>query len=1033
MLLVTPWLSAQVIYQCDFEDEAERSQWVLNECVNDQKKQALKNFWNIGPAGHFAPHGQWGLFNATTESPDAEADYDASTTMMNVAYRHIHLEPGLYTLTFDWIANCKGGQEGIYVCLVPDTIKTYSGGTALTMSWFNNYAIPLDASKIIGDAKPVDIIEAYCLHGTSTWNVATMNFVVTKAVDYKLAFCFFAVSGAVNNPAPCVDNIAILPMAKCIAPRDVSHTIVNTDVNLQWKGAADYYDIRTYSYETKKWQEMTVADGQTNYLVKNVAEGIGVFYLRSHCGDNYSEWVKYEKFIFHKGVRCIDYMDLTNRNCAYGSYSDPDSRLGVVDFGYADIMSRHTLHYVKNEIDPRTMDPENPNSGLRTKPEGALASVRLGNWNVGSEAEQITYTYKVDGSHNAILKLQYAIVMENPHPDNPSVQPRFTLSIKAGGKKVPCGQADFVAGNELSPKEGWHLVAGSSLDLYWKEWTTVSVNLRDYIGQTLTITLTTYDCNQGGHFGYAYFVLGCESGELSGLNCGEDNPTTDLTAPEGFDYEWYKKSDPTQKILSTKQTFVIEPMDTAIYVVRCINKTEDGCYYTLDACGMPRIPKPKLIYDITAERCENVVTFYNKSYIELQNMFDNTRTRSEEPITDLGWDFGDGVSLQLLQDTIVHTYPREGGKYSVGLTAFISGNNCYETKYFDINLPDLTTDTTQIVEELCRKDWPFGYGYDGQFFKSDLDSNFTFISKQTGCDSIVHLVLHWHESVPDVTHPELGFPDTVTICEGYSYPFGKNLLTEQGAYRDTFPDWAGCDSIVDLMLYVVPQLKINHGDSVFICRDEVRSARFLEIPYVVDTGFLDSIVLHIDPVMLKYGLDTVYAFDSGQAVSIEIPDSIPPTRFIGSISYYSPACRIPDRDLVYEINIPTSSIKVKDGLMAIMNSEYNGDLIFSGYQWYRDGQLIKGSEQSYISLSEQDKGHTFTVIAIRPSDGLRITSCPIVYGAQTDLGRILPTDYVHVYNALGQHILSTYRNQIPSLPKGIYIITNGTYATKTIY
>ncbi len=1026
LLFIWTSLSAQAVYECDFEDANERAQWVLNECANETKKASLINFWNIGKAGHFAPRGENGLFIGTSETATT-SNYSATTSIMNVAYRHIHLEPGIYTLTFDWIANCKGGQEGIYVCLVPDTVKSYSGGTALTAPWFVNGAIPIDITK------PTDNIEAFCLHGTSTWAVATMNFVLTQAVDCKLAFCFYSVKGSVNGPAPAVDNIAILTAGQCYAPKNISHTIVNTDVNLQWKGTADSYDIRTYSYETGKWQEMSV-ENETSYLVKNVAEGIGVFYLRSHCGEYYSEWVKYEKFIFHKGIRCIDYLDLNNKTCSYGSYTSPGSARGVVDYGYADIMSRHTIHYVKDERDPRTMTEGDPKSGLKTKPDGALASVRLGNWNYGSEAEQITYTHKVDDAHNAILKLQYAVVMENPHPDQPEIQPKFTLSIKAGGKKVDCGQANFVAGNDLSEKDGWHFVEGtSSSGIFYKEWTTVAINLRDYMNQTLTITLTTYDCNAGGHYGYAYFVLGCESGELSGLNCGEDNPTTNLTAPEGFNYEWYKKSDPTKKVIDKNQTHTIEPMDTAIYVVRCINKTADECYYELDACGMPRIPKPVLTYDIHAERCENVVTFYNHSYIELQNMFDNTRTRSEEPITDLGWEFGDGVTLQLLQDTIVHTYPREGGKYSVGLTAFISGNNCYETKYFDIDLPDLTTDTTQIVEELCRKDWPFGYGYDGLFFKNDLDSNFTFISRLTGCDSIVHLVLHWHESVPDVTHPELGFPDTVTICEGYSYPFGKNLLTEQGAYRDTFPDWAGCDSIVDLMLYVVPQLKINHGDSVFICRDEVRSARFLEIPYVVDTGFLDSIVLHIDPVMLKYGLDTVYAFDSGQAVSIEIPDSIPPTRFIGSISYYSPACRIPDRDLVYEINIPTSSIKVKDGLMAIMNSEYNGDLIFSGYQWYRDGQLIKGSEQSYISLSEQDKGHTFTVIAIRPSDGLRITSCPIVYGAQTDLGRILPTDYVHVYNALGQHILSTYRNQIPSLPKGIYIITNGTYATKTIY
>ncbi len=1013
-------IQAQVVFECDFEDANERAQWVLNECANDDRKKELINFWNIGKAGHFAPRGENGLFIGTSETA-TESVYSASKTIENTAYRVLpHLEPGAYTASFDWIFNGKSGQEGIYACLVPKDTKTMSGGSALTMPWFKNYVIPLSVDTV--------------LHNTSTWDVCSLTFVVPEGVveDFKLVFVFFTVKGAVNGPSAAIDNISIFKADQCAAPTDISHTISGKDVNLKWKGNADSYDIRTYSYETGEWQEFTTSD--LSYLVPNVEEGIGIFYIRSHCGDKASEWVKYEKFIFHKGVRCIDYMDLNRNNCAYGSFQSPAGQKGVIDFGYADMYSRHTLHYVPNEVDPRTMEEGNPALGLRTKPEGVLASVRLGNWNIGSEAEQITYTHKVDDGHNAILKLQYAVVMEDPAHD-PSAQPKFTLSILHNGKKLPgdCGEANFVSGGNLDERDGWHIAFGGRTPVYWKEWTTVSINLRDYMGETITIKLTTYDCSQSGHYGYAYFVLGCESGELSDLNCGEDNPTTTFTAPEGFDYEWYKKSDPTQKVLGTEQQFTIDPMDTAIYVVRVISKTNGQCYYELDACGMPRIPKPMLTYDVRAERCENVVTFYNHSYIELQNMFDNTRTKSKETVTDLMWDFGDGEQVTLMQDTVVHIYPREGGTYRMGLTAYVSGHQCFETKYYDLVLPDLTTDTTLIEEQLCRKDWPFGYGYDGQFFKNDLDSNFTFISKKTGCDSIVRLVLNWHNGVPSLSHPEEGYKDTATICEGYTYEFGKYSLTEQGLYRDTFPDWGGCDSIVDLMLYVVPQLRINHNDSIFICRDEERSARFLEIPYVVDTGFLDSIVLHIDPAMLKYGLDTVYAFDSGQNISIEIPESIPPTRFNGSISYYSPACRIPDRDLVYEINIPTSAIKVKNGLIAVMNSEYNGDYEFSGYQWYRDGELIIGSEQSYIALSESDINHTFTVVAIRSTDGLRIESCPIVYNPQTDLPTIKSTDWVTIYNTLGQVVISAYWNQIPSLPKGIYIITNENYATKMVY
>lgn len=1013
-------VQAQVVFECDFEDANERAQWVLNDCANEDVKGRLINFWNIGKAGHFAPTGENGLFIGTSENA-TESAYSASTSIVNVAYRNLpHLNAGKYTISFDWLFNGKSGKEGLYACLVPKDVKTMSGGTALTMAWFKSYALPLSMDTV--------------LHNTSTWDVCTLTCTIPEGVegDYKLVILFYSVKGAVNGPSAAIDNISIFYADQCAAPMDISHTISGKDVNLKWKGNADSYDIRTYSYETGKWQEFNT--DTLSFLVPNVEEGIGIFYLRSRCGDKTSEWVKYEKFIFHKGVRCIDYMDLNKNNCAYGTFASPAGQKGVIDYGYAEKESRHTLHYVPNEVDPRTMEEGDPSKGLRTKPEGALASVRLGNWNIGAEAEQITYTHKVDDGHNAILKLQYAVVMEDPAHDA-SAQPKFTLSILHNGKKLPgdCGEANFVSGGNLDERDGWHIAFGGATPVYWKEWTTVSINLRDYMGETITIKLTTYDCSQSGHYGYAYFVLGCESGEMSDLNCGEDNPTTTFTAPEGFDYEWYKKSDSTQKVLGTKQQFTIDPMDTAIYVVRVISKTNGQCYYELDACGMPRIPKPMLTYDVRAERCENVVTFYNHSYVELQNMFDNTRTKSKESVTDLTWDFGDGEQVTLMQDTMVHIYPREGGTYRMGLTAYVSGHKCYETKYYDLVLPDLTTDTTLVEEQLCRKEWPFGYGYDGQFFKNDLDTNFTFISKKTGCDSIVHLVLKWHNGVPDWDYPEIGYKDTATICEGYTYVFGKDSLTEQGVYRDTFPDWAGCDSIVDLMLYVVPKLRVRHEDSIMVCLAPEQTIRLLEIPYVVDTGFLDSVELHFNPAVLRYGLDTVYVFDSGQAVVIEVPDEIPPTRFDGVLTFHSPSCPIPDSYMVFEIGIPTTAIKVKDGLMAIMNSEYNGNYTFIGYQWYRDGQLIIGSEQSYIALTEDDIGHTFTLVAICPPDGLRITSCPIVYVPPTDIVEVKPTDWVTVYNTLGQKVLSTYMNQLPSLSNGIYIITNGNHATKTVY
>ena len=101
------------------------------------------------------------------------------------------------------------------------------------------------------------------------------------------------------------------------------------------------------------------------------------------------------------------------------------------------------------------------------------------------------------------------------------------------------------------------------------------------------IEVSTYDCSLGAHYGYAYFVLGCNSGEIEGIACGGD-PTTHFEAPDGFNYSWYLPTDPSN-ILGTEQIFNVDPMDTLTYFCDVISKAEgkEMCYYTLQASAIP--------------------------------------------------------------------------------------------------------------------------------------------------------------------------------------------------------------------------------------------------------------------------------------------------------------------------------------------------------------------------------------------------------------------------------------------------------------
>jgi hypothetical protein len=179
---------------------------------------------------------------------------------------------------------------------------------------------------------------------------------------------------------------------------------------------------------------------------------------------------------------CIDYIDLQGDGveCVTGVH-EPGGRFtaagkfipnvrekneGCVDNGYASALSHHTIHYVPGEVDART------GGGLRTVPEGELASVRLGNWLGGygegltrGGFESVTYTHQLDSGAEEILLLKYAVVIEDPGHEPRTDQPVFMLELldendnplSADG----CGDANFVANTKelLSGEDStWHIM-----------------------------------------------------------------------------------------------------------------------------------------------------------------------------------------------------------------------------------------------------------------------------------------------------------------------------------------------------------------------------------------------------------------------------------------------------------------------------------------------------------------------------------------------------------------------------------------------
>jgi hypothetical protein len=920
-------LSAQTVvnskgYQTDFEDLSEQEKWTLNtgtlgeDCVNK---------WYFGKPG--ANRGDVGLF----VSNDGLANNYTKTGVAVVATRILTIDKGDYELSFEWQAGGMSLVDGLYVCWIPmkDSVKTNSVNTSMLQKWVSTYGLDFGRDSLRLNQK--------------SWN-AISDTIHSDGGEYKLVFVWNNGVAGTYPPAVCVDNILIMELGRCGKPTNLTATPKGDAVVLSWEGTADAYDVRCCNNMTGEWIEYNNITTKSQ-VISNLPEGICTYYVRSKCNGVSGAWVSIEKFLFYPGIRCIDYLNLSSTNCFYGTTDNPKSIRGVVDYGYQAIQSRHTIHWNPMERDPHT------DGKLKTVPDGDIASVRLGNWGIGAEAEMIEYNYLVDTLTSAILLLNYAVVLQDPGHDS-LAQPRFTLEILYENKpldKFGCGEAFFSAGFNT---DGWEPFDGG----WWKDWTTIAINLGAYHGKSLKIRLTTLDCTASGHFGYAYFTLGCSDGKIKGLSCG-DSPENIFQGPEGFYYRWYLPSEP-EEILSTEQIYKVPSSDTLTYNLDVIQPTNSNCYYTLSASAVGRWPRANASYSQSVDECQNVVRFDNNSYVKRINQITLDSATTKEPCESYLWDFGDGTTSTEVNPK--HIYPEEGGTYIVKLSAGIANDACMDDTTFTVVLPRIGTlrDTTHAV--ICRGD---SYLFNGKhYFATGCYSD--TLTSSYGCDSILSLDLY--VAVPI---------DTVildTICSDEEYYFEGQLITETGKYVVNYKSIYGCDSNVVLDIVVNPSLFIDFDSVAVACADDEE----LLVSYDITSGSLYS----YDASIMLDGALYNELFDlqpEKDALVIPLPSGIEPGRYVLNLSFGESSCGTSSETLPLEIYYSNAILAQRWGdVLAVTNENYNGGYEFVAYQWFKNGVLIEGATSSILYVEEGlDLTARYSVLLTRKSDNLSLMTC----------------------------------------------------------
>ncbi|MBR1631951.1 MAG: T9SS type A sorting domain-containing protein [Paludibacteraceae bacterium] len=997
-------LSARAqVYSCDFEDPAERAQWHLNP--GNQGPMCV-NKWYIGAPGHHAPTGSNGLYVSMDGTSN---NYSTTNTMFVVAYRELTLPVGTYILSYDWNMSGQSG-DCLYSGWVPVTTATNSAAsTGGTPPWCAT-----------GADTRID-----SLQGAQLWSVHNNTF-TSDGTPHKLVFLWFNKQGTPMPPAACVDNIEIFRVDQagqggyCEAPTDIKHT-PNADgsLTLSWSGNASSYDVLSYDLQTQQWQ---ILSNQTtnSVIINSLSEGVQSFKVRANCGNgSVSNYVGYNSFVWLKGQRCIDFLDLDAATCSTGG------RVGKVDYGFNRVESHHTLHYMPKEYDPRT------EGLLKVVPDGEIASVRIGNWLKNDTTDVIEYNYHIPSGAGEILKIKYALVFELPDSHDSLQMPRMLFEIRdrrTGRQLSQCTEASFSAGFGVT-RGKWTTTADR---VTWLDWTELAISLRDYPNQDIIIHLEMHDCSLMGHYGYGYFVIDCESGGLHGLNCME--PTTHFEAPSGFDYRWYRASEP-QITLGTGQSFDNEgPMDTVLYLCDVISRNNKRCWYTLEASGIPRYPVPTTTW--TREQCSNTYVFDNTSHVMTINQESGDTVHTVSSVDSLLWDFGDGsTALYSKAPQVRHEYPLTGGRFEAKLTAVI--DYCSITQTYMIDVPDLSKHAREVRDiHICDGE---SYTFNGRtYFNSYTDSVLT-TSRVTGCDSTCVLILTVHDTTALQVYD--------TICASDGYMFNGEVLRASGKYKAWLKNVYDCDSVVDLNLtaydwvyggvrgiQLSPVPNICYGDASFTLQ-------------CIMPEISDSIWVNYNDSMLFYGATNFVLANPGGPFDLDIPlGNAGPGYYSVTISGYNDYCGVISTQVNFIIRFPSSVLAQKwNDAIGVLNSNYNGGYNFVAFQWYKDGAEILGETYSYLYLKDDElsMGSEYSVM-LTDDQGRQILSCPIIATRRPDDAGIYPTmlvsgqhvrvrmpaavsGEVELYNTMGicmlRQPLAGGDNSIEmSLPTGVYLM-----------
>ena len=266
-----------------------------------------------------------------------------------------------------------------------------------------------------------------------------------------------------------------------------------------------------------------------------------------------------------------------------------------------------------------TFDPYIP--VLSRVAPGKTFSVHLEDYLNGANASVLSQTFMVTATNN-VFTYQYAVVLEDPGNNHTQAQrPYFKVRMQDDlGNEITCADytvwaqapyTNFVHYPAPNPNPG---VNGGPaiMDLYYRDWTTVSIPLLGYVGRNVTIEFMASDCSLGGHRGYAYIDATCSylTPIIPPLICGS---TENYTVHGPLNFAAYKWSGPGIVGSSTTDSVMLNKAGN--YSVLLTPVADNPCPITVSFI----VPERCLPTPATVPICETVLGSGKANNVNLSN------------------------------------------------------------------------------------------------------------------------------------------------------------------------------------------------------------------------------------------------------------------------------------------------------------------------------------------------------------------------------------------------------------------------------